>query len=966
MRQEETFHADLSRDSLVAEAADEYERLLEKGQRPDLDRFVRRYPQVADVLRRVLPALSVMEQGEAEQPGRELGDFQIGRELGRGGMGVVYEAQQLSLNRHVALKVLPFAAVMDPRQLQRFKNEAQAAANLHHTHIVPVYSTGCERGVHYYAMQYIEGPTIAEVIEQLKTTAGRDVPPSSASALEAITSGKSTQTEGYCRSVARLGIQAAEALDHAHQQGVVHRDIKPANLIVDAGGHLWITDFGLASFSSNPGLTMTGDIVGTVRYMSPEQALAKRVPVDHRTDIYSLGITLYELLTLKGAFEGDDPHCVIQEIAFKEPKSARSLNPAVPDELETILIKAMAKSPDERYVTAQDLANDLDRYLENRPIHAKRPGILSRTGKWARRHTAMVVAAAAAMLLIAAGAAVATALVWREKERAEDAYLSETEERRRAEANLQLAVTALDEIYLDEAESVPKLRAHLSQDLLERGLKFYEGFAVQNAGSSAAAIATARAHHSAGLIYRRLGRTQLADKALSTALDGLRRLIRRDPGLAPAHYQLGNVLSTKGRFHDAIEAYREAIRVKPDFHEAHYNLGNALHQSGEVEDAIAEFREAIRLKPEFAEARTNLGNCLRECGQVEDAIAAYREAIRVKPDLHEAHFSLGGALAIKGRFDEAIAAYREGIRLKPELAEAHFQLAHAFDKQGRINKAIAAYREAIRLKDDYAEARTNLGFVLHRSGEVEDAIAEYREAIRLKPELAEAHSNLGAAFRQSGQVEDAIAEYREAIRLKPDYFEARYNLGLAFAAKGRLDEAIAAYREAIRLKPDYFEARYNLGLALATKGRLDEAIAAYREVIRLKPDHVRAHNALAWLRATAVDEHVRDVNEAVTLAARAVKLQPRNAALWNTLGVAQYRARDWKAALAALQESMRLLSGGDGYDWFFVAMAVWESGRKEEARRWYDRAVAWMKEHNPEDPELRRFRAEAKDLLAIK
>ncbi len=309
MKKEETFHADVAYDSVVAEAADEYERLLGKGQRPDLEEFVRKYPQVADVLRRVLPALSVMEPDDegSDAPGRELGDFKIHRELGRGGMGVVYAAEQISLGREVALKVLPFAAVMDPRQLQRFKNEAQAAAHLHHTHIVPVYSIGCERGVHYYAMQHIEGPTVAEMIQQLKATAGKDMRGSSASALKSITKGSSTKSEQYCRGVARLGIQAAGALDHAHQQGVVHRDIKPANLIVDAGGHLWITDFGLASFTNNPGLTMTGDIVGTVRYMSPEQALAKRVPIDHRTDIYSLGVTLYELLSLTGAFEGDDP-----------------------------------------------------------------------------------------------------------------------------------------------------------------------------------------------------------------------------------------------------------------------------------------------------------------------------------------------------------------------------------------------------------------------------------------------------------------------------------------------------------------------------------------------------------------------------------------------------------------------------------------------------------------------------------
>jgi tetratricopeptide (TPR) repeat protein/tRNA A-37 threonylcarbamoyl transferase component Bud32 len=509
---EGTFHADASRDMLVAEAADEYERLLEQGQRPDIEDFARRYPRVADVLRRVLPVLAALDAPEGDTPVRELGDFRIRRELGRGGMGVVYEAEQLSLGRHVALKVLPFAAVMDPRQLQRFKNEAQAAAHLHHTHIVPVYSIGCERGVHYYAMQYIEGPTVADMIAQLRTTAGKDMRGSSA--LEAVTKGKSTQSEQYCRGVARLGIQAAAALDHAHQQGVVHRDIKPANLIVDAGGHLWITDFGLASFTNNPGLTMTGDIVGTVRYMSPEQALAKRVPVDHRTDIYSLGITLYELLTLEGAFQGDDAHQVIQEIAFKEPRPARGLNPAVSDELETILIKAIAKDPTERYATAQELADDLQRFLDHKPIEAHRPGLAKRAAKWARRHRTLTAAATILLVLTVVGLAASTLLIASEQRRT-------AAQKRRADANFETARKAVDEMLTAVADEdlagVPWM-VPLRHELLERALAFYETFLAKRTDDPAIRLDTALAWRRVAGVQQLLGRKDDADRSLARAV----------------------------------------------------------------------------------------------------------------------------------------------------------------------------------------------------------------------------------------------------------------------------------------------------------------------------------------------------------------------------------------------------------------------------------------------------------------
>jgi serine/threonine protein kinase len=295
----------------------------------------------------------------------------------------------------VALKVLPFAATLDPKQLQRFKNEAQAAAHLHHSNIVPVYATGCERGVHYYAMQFIEGQTLAQVIADAKGQRPEvHSPPRSALAPTPPLAARSTETgttgATRFRTAARLGVQAALALEHAHQLGVVHRDIKPPNLLVDGRGHLWVTDFGLAHCQSQAGLTMTGDLVGTLRYMSPEQALARPVPLDHRTDLYSLGVTLFELLTLMPAFAGSDRQELLRQIAFEEPRPPRRLNASIPAELETIVLKAMEKNATDRYATAQELADDLERFLNDEPIRAKRPSLALRLRKWARRHRQVV------------------------------------------------------------------------------------------------------------------------------------------------------------------------------------------------------------------------------------------------------------------------------------------------------------------------------------------------------------------------------------------------------------------------------------------------------------------------------------------------------------------------------------------------------------------------------------------------
>jgi serine/threonine protein kinase/WD40 repeat protein len=437
-------------ESLVGLIADEFTERLQRGEQPDIEEYVRRYPELAALLREALPALQALGTKAPETPGRLLtspervegclGDFRLVRQVGRGGMGIVYEAEQLSLGRRVALKMLPFAAAQDARQLQRFRNEAMAAACLHHANIVPVFGVGCERGVHYYAMQFIDGQTLADVIRELRTLAGmgraddaqavgdatesvhaeqqcesegrRDIaqpaaPPTPAAetfSVVGLVTTVSTRSPAYFQTVARLASQAAEALEHAHQFGVVHRDIKPANLLLDPSGNLWITDFGLARLRCQaPGLTMTGDLLGTLRYMSPEQALGKRVAIDHRTDIYSLGVTLYELLTLEPAYTGRERVEVLRQITLEEPRPPRKLNRAIPVELETIALKAMAKDPEDRYASAQELADDLRRFREDKPIHARRPNLAQRAVKWARRHKPLVFSLSASLALLAAG-----------------------------------------------------------------------------------------------------------------------------------------------------------------------------------------------------------------------------------------------------------------------------------------------------------------------------------------------------------------------------------------------------------------------------------------------------------------------------------------------------------------------------------------------------------------------------------
>jgi WD40 repeat protein len=460
---------DTGLEALVGQVADEFTAALQRGEQPDVEAFARRHPEIAGLLRQVLPALQAMRPPEVPRPApppASLGDYRIVREIGRGGMGIVYEAEQISVSRRVAVKVLAAGPSLDDRQLARFQREARTAAQLHHTNIVPVFEVGCEQGIHFYVMQLIEGCGLDRVIAESK--AGPSAIRHPPSAIEA----------------ARIGLQVAEALEYAHQRGVIHRDIKPSNLILDPRGIVWISDFGLVKCleSSDADLTRTGDVVGTARYMSPEQALAKRAPIDHRSDLYSLGVTLYELLTLHPAIDGADHETVLKQIALDEPVAPRQRNPAVPRDLETIILKAMAKAPSDRYASAGALAADLRRFLSGDPIQARPLGILERAARWARRRPAVAALLGLVVLVTALGFALVSAN-WLEAERQKQRALearrdadAKAEDERQARAAAERAEQAAETRRRD-AEQRERLarrhlyaaHMHLAQQAWERG-----------------------------------------------------------------------------------------------------------------------------------------------------------------------------------------------------------------------------------------------------------------------------------------------------------------------------------------------------------------------------------------------------------------------------------------------------------------------------------------------------------------
>lgn len=375
----------------LQEAVFLYRKQWLRGHRMDLEEFCRGYPEFTDELHRCIEDFLLVwevlhknpEESEAKAcppiggqlpEGSVLRDFKVVRMIASGGMANVYEGEQISLKRSVALKVLSSRQASSEIGLQRFKREVYAVSRLNHPNIVTVYSTGKEGNVHYIAQEFVEGgKTLADRIASLRS---KNSPP---------------KDKSFFHEIAMLMSQVARALAYAHAQGIVHRDVKPSNVLITKDNIPKVSDFGLAKRAEDLTLTTTGDISGTPFYMSPEQALGKKSEIDHRSDIFSLGITLYECLTLNRPFDGDTSLEVLHQISRAQPTPPRKSNPFAPDGLCRICSKAMEKEKDLRYQSMADLADDLDRFLKGREVLAKPPAKIIGLWKYLRRNAKLSV-----------------------------------------------------------------------------------------------------------------------------------------------------------------------------------------------------------------------------------------------------------------------------------------------------------------------------------------------------------------------------------------------------------------------------------------------------------------------------------------------------------------------------------------------------------------------------------------------
>jgi serine/threonine protein kinase len=697
--------------------AEEFAQRCRRGEHPPVSEFVQRHPELGDELRDLLPAVALLESARRQasagqsngEPLRRLGDFRLLREVGRGGMGIVYEAVQESLGRRVALKVLPGHAGLDGKRRLRFQREAAAAARLHHTNIVPVFGVGEHDGLPYYVMQFIAGRGLDVVLAELRQP-GRRPMPSTTTGVEGHNSPTphpgETEVPGpkpckpakpwEWRAVAALGVQVAEALHHAHQQGVLHRDVKPGNILVDEHGAAWVTDFGLAKLAGEPELTNTGDLLGTLHYMAPESFQGRS---DARSDIYGLGLVLGELCTLEPP-QTPNPTELVRRVGGHERPGLRRLNPAVPRDLETVILKATAADPTQRYATARDLAEDLRRFLDDRPVLARRASALRRGWRWCRRNriTAGLAAVALASLVLAAvvgwvGYARSRDALAREEQRRKEAETA----KKRVEENLELSLQAFEEIFRTIAPQdrappfrpekpgrfgpVPKPAAGVEENvaLLQSVLHFYDRFAEQNETNPRLHQDAAKAYRRVWAIQQRLGQPKKAAAALERAIGLYENLVAQYPTARDYRYELAELCAHSGpgpaetpaatekRLRRAAGLAEGLHREAPEvgdyrllLGEVCGRLGALLAQRGQVVEAEADYRQAVealeqagfRLPPAAAAqlraARLGLAEALLDRGEICEAGPLLEASVR----------AIDAALAPGGR----------NLRVAPELA----------------------------------------------------------------------------------------------------------------------------------------------------------------------------------------------------------------------------------------------------------------------------------------------------------
>ncbi len=861
-------------------------------------------PSILTELRTYLEIGSNVEV-EPQAPLGTLGDYTLRRQIGRGGMGVVYDAWQNSLDRQVALKVLPPGIAADSRSSARFLREAQIAAKLNHSQIVPIYASGIEGGTPWYAMEYIEGETLAQALPRIKDMEA-----------EAETVFGKKDRPGYFEKLAEAFAEVAEGLQHAHAKGVIHRDIKPSNLILDSTGRLRILDFGLARLEGQKSLTISGDLVGTPLYMSPEQARQRKIQVDHRTDVYSVGATMYEMLAGRPPFRGKNHADTLCQIIERDAVEPRKLNPRVPKDLETIVLKCLRKDSGDRYGTAEALAQDLRRFVRGDPIEARPQSTLDVIVRrlW-RQRVRIALGVLILLLLLVTCSLIRTHFITARRE-AENAYR-------------KVLRHALAEALLREMEQ--EMATGTSRYLDPNGILEVLGL-------------TSGGLDDGTWLSPDVDRQSLEEicRELETAVE----LVSQNH---EGHFLLGRALILLERREEAMTSLEQACRIEPNFIPARVLLSEILEERGEQSRADREYSTALTAarKHPWAEAWLNARTAERE-RRWSAAIEVYETILRLQGSDQEPYegfavetlVARGFAYLQEERYDLAIRDFVRACDLWPDALKPALLLGRAWYLYGKDEAANRTFQglfqqaRAISLeKADDAAVWISLTYEYLR--DFEKSLLWCTKITKKAPR----QMRTSRVHQKLGQLEEAEWAAREAIEDDPDNAHAHLRLAEVLIGTHEYQRAIQSCNDAIDLMPRYWRPYNVKGVALSMLDRYSEAIKALREAIDLNKDSWAPYRTAAYVLTLR-----GKLDEAEELAEKALSIR-RTVSGLKTLGLIYTARREFDKAETVLEEALERQPNDA---WIFVRLGHLfdKQGYVEKSLKQYDKALRLA----PSDP----------------
>ncbi|MBI4243608.1 MAG: tetratricopeptide repeat protein [Planctomycetes bacterium] len=702
-------------------------------------------------------------EARLKDPATRLGNYALIEDLGRGGNGVVYKAFDPSLKRFVAIKLFN---IRDESSIKTFRKESEIAARLEHPNIAPIYEVGSYEGKHFIVMKYIQGET-----------------------LDLLAAGSNKNRNELIHIILKI----CEAITYAHSKGVIHRDIKPQNILIDNLKNVYVVDFGIAR-NIDTILTATKDIVGTPQYMAPEQAEGART--DARTDVYSVGATLYFCMTGQDPFEGKTTMEIIKKAAEIDPVDPKKIDLSLPNEIQIVIKKAMAKEPSRRYQSVDAFKDDLDRFLKGEPILAKAPSVFYIITRKLRKYKRQLTALSIALLIL--GSLIFTYFYNAYKKQSEiDAnyYLGRLSMERNEGAKAIEYYKKVLELDPNHTKTLNNLGGiYLNSGLTDAAIELFKKAITLNPAVPEPYINLGAAYRFKQNYDDAIG---MFNKALELDKTGKSvHLIYLDMGLT--YIELKN-------YNEAAKCFQKSIESNKNYFEAYLNLGVVLTYLGDERGAEKNFKKAIKLKPDYILAHANLAGLYQNRGDLDKAMEIFKTVITIKPDDSITYRNMGTICIARGLLKEAEGYFKKAVKYDPNDYEAYYQMGKVCTELGKREEAREHFFQCLQIKPDDPPALTNISAVcidLQMFKEGLDYGLKALETSRNEPMI---YNNIGVAYFNLSHSNEAIEYLKKGLEINNNEPKLHFNLGLVYVEIGNKKLAVKHLDEMKRLNYEYVD-----------------------------------------------------------------------------------------------------------------------------------------------------------------